>query len=301
MRVVVALGGNALLHRGERPDAEPQRLNVLRAVESLVPLATEHELVLTHGNGPQVGVLAMESAADPLLSRPFPLDPLGAETQGLIGYWLAQGLRNELPDREVAALLTQCIVRADDPAFDRPTKFVGPVYAEADAHRLAGERGWVVARDGDRWRRVVPSPEPQSIVEAEVVRMLVDRRVIVICAGGGGIPVVRLDDGRMEGVEAVIDKDLTAALLAETLRADALLLLTDVEAVETDFGRPGSTPIRTARAVELRAHGFPDGSMGPKVEAACRFAEHTGGLAAIGALTHAAALLAGTAGTRVTA
>lgn len=299
MRVVVALGGNALLHRGERPDAEPQRLNVLHAVQSLAPLAAIHELVLTHGNGPQVGVLAMESAADPLLSRPFPLDPLGAETQGLIGYWLAQGLRNELPDREVAALLTQCVVRADDPAFGRPTKFVGPVYAEDEARRLADERGWVIAPDGARWRRVVASPEPQSIVEAEVVRMLVDRGVVVICAGGGGIPVVRLGDGRLEGVEAVIDKDLTAALLAETLHADALLLLTDVEAVESDFGRPGSAPIRTATAAALRAHGFPDGSMGPKVEAACRFAERTGGLAAIGALTHAAALLAGTAGTRV--
>ncbi len=299
MRVVVALGGNALLHRGERPDAEPQRLNVLHAVQSLAPLAATHELVLTHGNGPQVGVLAMESAADPLLSRPFPLDPLGAETQGLIGYWLAQGLRNELPDREVAALLTQCVVRADDPAFGRPTKFVGPVYAENEARRLADERGWVIAPDGARWRRVVASPEPQSIVEAEVVRMLVDRGVVVICAGGGGIPVVRLGDGRLAGVEAVIDKDLTAALLAETLHADALLLLTDVEAVESDFGRPGAAPIRTATAAALRAHGFPDGSMGPKVEAACRFAERTGGLAAIGALTHAAALLAGTAGTRV--
>jgi carbamate kinase len=300
VRVVVALGGNALLHRGERPDAEPQRLNVLRAVESLAPLAAEHELILTHGNGPQVGVLAMESAADPLLSRPFPLDPLGAETQGLIGYWLAQGLRNELPDREVAALLTQCVVRADDPAFGRPTKFVGPVYGEPEARRLADERGWVVAADGDRWRRVVPSPEPRAIVEAEVVRMLTDRGVVVICAGGGGIPVLRLADGRLEGVEAVIDKDLTAALLAETVHADALLLLTDVEAVETDFGRPGSTPIRIATVGELRGRRFPDGSMGPKVEAACRFAERTGGLAAIGALTHAVALLAGTAGTRVT-
>ena len=299
MRLVVALGGNALLHRGERPDAEPQRLNVLRAVESLAPLATAHELVLTHGNGPQVGVLAMESAADPMLSRPFPLDPLGAETQGLIGYWLAQGLRNELPEREVAALLTQCIVRADDPAFGRPTKFVGPVYAEAEARRLADERGWSIAPDGDRWRRVVPSPEPRAVVEADVVRLLTEHGVIVICAGGGGVPVIRLDDGRLEGVEAVIDKDLTAALLAETLHADALLLLTDVEAVETDFGRPGSTPIRTATAAELRSRRFPDGSMGPKVEAACRFVERTGGLAAIGALTHAAALLAGTAGTRV--
>ncbi len=299
MRVVVALGGNALLHRGERPDAEPQRLNVLLAVTSLAPLAREHELVLTHGNGPQVGVLAMESAADPMLSRPFPLDPLGAETQGLIGYWLAQGLRNALPDREIAALLTQCVVDGDDPAFLHPTKFVGPVYGATEARRLADERGWTIAPDGAMWRRVVASPEPQQIVEAEVVRMLTDRGVIVICAGGGGVPVRRDADGQLHGVEAVIDKDLTGALLAETLHADALLLLTDVAGVETDFGRPGSEVIREATTAALRARHLPAGSMGPKVEAACRFVERTGGFAAIGALTDAPALLARTTGTCV--
>jgi carbamate kinase len=247
-----------------------------------------------------VGVLAMESAADPMLSRPFPLDPLGAETQGLIGYWLAQGLRNALPDREVAALLTQCVVDGEDPAFRHPTKFVGPVYDATEARHLADERGWTIAPDGAMWRRVVASPEPLAVVEADVVQMLTDRGVIVICAGGGGVPVHRDASGHLHGVEAVIDKDLTAALLAETLEADALLLLTDVAGVETDFGQPGSVLIHEATPSQLRARQLPAGSMGPKVEAACRFVERTGGLAAIGSLTDAVALLDGTSGTRVT-
>lgn len=300
MRIVVALGGNALLRRGERPDAEPQRRNVLHAAEALAPLAGAHELIITHGNGPQVGVLAMESATDPTLSRPFPLDPLGAETQGLIGYWLAQSLHNVLPDREVVALLTQCVVDGADAAFATPTKFVGPIYDEAAANALAGQRNWVVARDGDAWRRVVPSPEPREVVEEGVIRRLVDSGVLVVCAGGGGVPVVRHADGSLEGVEAVIDKDLTAALLAERLGADALLLLTDVVAVETNYGQADSSPIAHARAADLRSYGFAAGSMGPKVEAACRFAERAGGVAAIGSLTDAEGVLAGTSGTRVT-
>ena len=300
MRVVLALGGNALLHRGERPDAEPQRRNVVQAVASLAPLTRAHELVITHGNGPQVGVLAMESAADTSLSRPFPLDPLGAETQGLIGYWLAQGLGNALPGRRVVALLTQCVVDAADPAFGRPTKFVGPTYDEADARALAAERSWVVAPDGQKWRRVVASPEPRRVVEVEVVRLLVEAGVVVVCAGGGGVPVVETPLG-LEGVEAVIDKDLTSALLAEALGADALLLLTDVDGVETDFGRPGSAVIRSTTPAEMRARSFPTGSMGPKVEAACRFVERTGGVASIGSLTDAAGVLAGMAGTRISA
>lgn len=301
MRIVVALGGNALLHRGERPDAEPQRRNVLHAAEALVSLAGEHELIVTHGNGPQVGVLAMESAADPMLSRPFPLDPLGAETQGLIGYWLMQSLHNVLPHRRVVALLTQCVVDCADPAFTHPTKFVGPTYDEAAARALATERNWVVAPDGDAWRRVVASPEPLEVVEESVIRTLTDNGVLVVCAGGGGVPVLRHADGTLEGVEAVIDKDLTAALLAERLGADALLLLTDVSAVETNYGHADSSPIAVATAEELRSFGFATGSMGPKVEAACRFADRTGGVAAIGSLTDAAAVLAGAAGTRVIA
>jgi carbamate kinase len=300
VRIVVALGGNALLHRGERPDAEPQRRNVLHAAEAIAPLAGAHELIVTHGNGPQVGVLAMESAADPMLSRPFPLDPLGAETQGLIGYWLAQSLRNVLPDRQVVALLTQCVVDGADAAFATPTKFVGPIYDEVAANALATQRNWVVARDGDAWRRVVPSPEPREVVEEGVIRLLVDSGVLVVCAGGGGVPVVRHADGTLEGVEAVIDKDLTAALLAERLGADALLLLTDVVAVETNYGQADSSPIAHERAADLRSYGFAAGSMGPKVEAACRFAERTGGIAAIGSLTDAEGVLAGTSGTRAT-
>ena len=300
MRIVVALGGNALLRRGERPDAEPQRRNVQRAAAALAPLARDHEVIVTHGNGPQVGVLAMESAADPLLSRPYPLDPLGAETQGLIGYWLAQSLDNVLPGCEVAALLTQCVVDADDEAFANPTKFVGPIYDEPTARSLAEERGWSLAPDGDSWRRVVPSPEPIEVVEEGTIRRLVDAGVVVVCAGGGGIPVVRKPDGTLAGVEAVIDKDLAAALLAETLDADALLLLTDVTAVETAYGQPGSEPIRSASVAQLRSRAFPTGSMGPKVEAATRFAAG-GGLAAIGSLNEAEAVLAGCAGTRITA
>ncbi len=299
MRVVAALGGNALLRRGERPDAEPQRRNVAKAAAALAVMAAEHDLVVTHGNGPQVGVLAMESASDPLLSRPFPLDQLGAETQGLIGYWLAQELRNALPDRRVAALVTQCAVDPADPAFAHPTKFVGPIYVQAAADQLAVARGWTVARDGDAWRRVVASPEPRRIIEADIVRMLTERGVLVVCAGGGGIPVTETTDGRLIGVEAVIDKDLTAALLAEVLGADALVLLTDVSGVETDFGRPGSQTITRATPTEMRARHFADGSMGPKVEAACRFVERTGGVAAIGALNDAVAVLAGTAGTTI--
>ncbi len=298
MRVVVALGGNALLRRGERPDAEPQRRNVLHAAESLAALAAEHQLIVTHGNGPQVGVLALESANDPLLSHPFPLDQLGAETQGLIGYWLAQALRNAMPARQVAAVLTQCVVDVDDAAFDKPTKFVGPTYDEASARRLAAEHNWAVTRDGESWRRVVASPEPHRIVEADTIRMLIDAGVLVVCAGGGGVPVIEVA-GELRGVEAVIDKDLTAALLAEVLAADALLLLTDVAGVESDFGRPGSQVIRDTTPRELRARNFPAGSMGPKVDAACRFVERTGGIAAIGSLTEAATALAGTTGTLI--
>ncbi|MBI5088065.1 MAG: carbamate kinase, partial [Actinobacteria bacterium] len=206
MRLVVALGGNALLRRGERPDAEPQRQNVMRAVAALAPLARGHELVVTHGNGPQVGVLALESATDPTLTRPFPLDHLGAETQGLIGYWVSQGLGNVLPGRQVVAVLTQCVVDATDPAFARPTKFVGPTYDESGAHRLALERGWVIGPDGGSWRRVVASPEPRRLVEIESVRLLVDAGAVVVCAGGGGVPVVETALGTLEGVEAVIDK-----------------------------------------------------------------------------------------------
>ena len=299
MRVVAALGGNALLQRGEAPDADIQEKHVLRAARALTPVAIEHDLVVTHGNGPQVGVLALESALDPALSHPYPFDVLGAQTQGMIGYWLLQALGNALPGREVACLVCRTLVAAGDPAFSSPAKFVGPAYREAEARRLAAKRGWEVRQGGTAWRRVVPSPEPAELLDPPAIRRLVDDRVIVICAGGGGVPVVRDSGGRCHGVEAVVDKDLAAALLAERLDAGALLLLTDVAAVEHGYGTPCAGPIHRARAAELRGGQFAAGSMGPKVEAACRFAESTGQVAAIGRLEDAGGLLDGTRGTTV--
>lgn len=211
MRVVVALGGNALLRREERPDAAVQLANVRAAVAALAPLAHEHELVITHGNGPQVGVLALESAADRSLSSPYPFDVLGAETQGMIGYWLLQSLQNALPGRQVCALLNQTLVSAADPAFADPAKFVGPVYERDEAERLAADRGWTVKQDGTHWRRVVPSPRPQRVVETRLIRLLLQSGAVAVCAGGGGVPVIRDGQGQLTGVEAVVDKDLTAA------------------------------------------------------------------------------------------
>ncbi|MER6663931.1 carbamate kinase [Amycolatopsis japonica] len=301
MRILVALGGNALLRRGERPDADLQQVNVLAAAEALAELATEHEVVLTHGNGPQVGMLALESAADPALTRPYPLDVLGAQTQGMIGYLLGQALRNVVPGKQVATLMTQTLVSVADPAFGDPTKFVGPVYTEEQSAALAAERDWTVRRDGPSWRRVVPSPKPQRVVETPVIRALVEAGTIVVCAGGGGVPVVRDEHtGRLRGVEAVVDKDQTAALLAEALDADALLLLTDVPAVIDDYGTPHATPIHHTTPARLRSRDFPAGSMGPKVDAACRFVELTGNTAAIGALDSPAVMLRGTEGTVIT-
>ena len=297
MRIVVALGGNALLRRDEAPESAVQRRNIDRAVASIAELAREHELVLTHGNGPQVGLLALQSEAYRQVA-PYPLDVLGAESEGMIGYLLEQGLRNELPGREVATLVTQVVVDPADPAFVGPSKPIGSVYSEAEAGRLAGERGWTLARDGAGFRRVVPSPEPVEIVELRAIRLLLESGVIVVCVGGGGIPVAR--NGTLRGVEAVIDKDKAAALLAEQLDADVLLLLTDVEAVQLGWGTPGSTPLSQTTVEELRGHVFAPGSMGPKVEAACRFVERTGGAAAIGSLDQAAAILAGAAGTTIT-
>lgn len=299
MRVVAALGGNALLRRGEAMSAANQRANVARAARALAPLALAHELVLTHGNGPQVGLLALQNAAygD---ADPYPLDVLDAETEGMIGYLLEQELANLLPPgRDLATLLTRIEVDPADPAFARPAKPIGPVYGRAEAERLAAARGWAIAPDGRHWRRVVPSPAPRRILELAVIERLVAAGVIVVCAGGGGIPVVPRAGGGHEGVEAVIDKDHAGGLLAASLRADAFLMLTDVDAVEAGWGTHGARPIRLATPAELEAMSFAPGSMGPKVEAACRFVRATGGLAAIGSLGDAAALLRGEAGTRV--
>ena len=272
----------------------------MRAVEALAPLAMDHELVLTHGNGPQVGVLALQSASDPNLTTPYPFDVIGAQTQGMIGYWLLQSMQNALPGRQVAAIINQTLVEANDPAFDDPTKFVGEVYTATEAGKLADERGWILKPDGESWRRVVGSPKPQRVVETRLIRLLLNSGAIVVCAGGGGVPVIRNEDGRLEGVEAVVDKDLTSSMLAEALDADALLVLTDVPHVMRDFGTPQAAPILRATPAALQRQSFPNGSMRPKVDAVCRFVEVTGDMAAIGRLEDAVAVLEGDAGTIVT-
>lgn len=299
MRIVVALGGNALLQRGQVPDAAAQVENIRVAVAALAPLALEHGLLITHGNGPQVGVLAMESAADPRLTGPYPFDALGAMTQGLIGYWVLQAFGNALPeDKPMTAVINQTLVDLHDPAFANPTKFVGEVYDETQAHELARRYGWQIGRDGPHWRRVIASPQPLRIIEVPLIRRLLSEGVLVVCAGGGGVPVA-MRDGDLVGVEAVIDKDLSAAMLAVDVDADLLMVLTDVAAVVADFGTPQARPIGRIAAGDLRAQSFPDGSMGPKVEAACQFVQRTGKRAAIGRLADAGQLVSGQLGTYV--
>jgi carbamate kinase len=296
MLTVVALGGNALLRRGEPLDAALQRANVKIAAEAIAEIALDHRLVVTHGNGPQVGLLALQNEAyEPV--APYPLDVLDAETEGMVGYLLEQELGRHIDRGKLAALLTQVIVDEHDPAFANPTKFVGPMYDERDARFIAHERGWAVGRDGDGWRRVVPSPQPKQIVEIDTIRLLVDHGVTVICSGGGGIPVITDPVLGMRGIEAVIDKDLTAALLATSLGADALVLLTDVDAVYADWGGAAQRAIRDTTIDEIRSLPLPAGSMGPKVEAICRFVEQGGRLGAIGSLDDAAAIVRGEAGT----
>lgn len=301
MRIVVALGGNALLRRGEPMTAEAQRANIRVAAEALAPLAQAHKLVISHGNGPQVGLLALQGAA----YKPdevYPLDVLGAETEGMIGYIIEQELGNLLPaDVPFATILTMIEVDPGDPAFQNPTKFIGPVYDKAVAERLAVEKGWIVRPDGDKWRRVVPSPKPQRIFEIRPIKWLLEKGTIVICAGGGGIPTVYDSAHNLLGVEAVIDKDLASEMLARELEADLLILATDVEAVYADWGTPETRAIKRASPDAIRSYDFPAGSMGPKVDAACRFAELTGKAAAIGALKDLPAIVEGRAGTTVTA
>jgi carbamate kinase len=301
MRIVVALGGNALLQRGQALTADNQRRNVKTAAEALAPLAREHDLVITHGNGPQVGLLALQDAAY-REDVHYPLDVLGAESEGMIGYLVEQEMSNLLGAApRFATLLTQTEVDPRDPAFQNPTKPIGPLYDAAEAERIASARGWRVAPDGDAFRRVVPSPRPRRILELGVIELLIENGVIVICGGGGGIPVVRRDDGQLFGVEAVIDKDAASALLARELGAQALLMLTDVEAVYKDWGEPDAAAIRRISTGEIRRYPFAAGSMAPKVGAACEFAERTGGIAGIGRLQDAQAILAGEAGTVITA
>ncbi len=307
-RIAVALGGNALIRRGQPGSTEVQRTNLEVAARSLVDLAERSgaEIVLTHGNGPQVGFLAIAAEMAAAVVPLPPLDVLGAESQGQIGYLLAQALHDAFMARgirrEIAVVVTQVVVRADDPAFTAPSKPVGPVYAESVARSHAAEQGWSIARDGEHWRRVVASPAPLRIVEAPAIRSLVETGALVVAAGGGGVPVVELPDGRYQGREAVIDKDLAAVVLARAVGADGLLLLTDVGGVVRGWGTPEAETIRRLSVEEalegLAAGAWPAGSMGPKVRACADFIRGGGRFAAIGALDEAAAVIWGLSGTR---
>ncbi|MGA8137714.1 carbamate kinase [Pseudomonas sp. MWU12-2037] len=299
MRIVVALGGNALLRRGEPMTADNQRANIRIATEQIAKIYPGNQLVIAHGNGPQVGLLSLQAAAYTQLS-PYPLDVLGAETEGMIGYIIEQELGNLL-DFEVpfATLLTQVEVDPEDPAFQHPSKPIGPVYSKAEAERLAAEKGWSIAPDGDKFRRVVASPKPKRIFEIRPIKWLLDKGSIVICAGGGGIPTMYGEDGKLKGIEAVIDKDLCSALLAEQLEADLLVIATDVNAAFVDWGQPSQKAIIQAHPDDLEKLGFAAGSMGPKVQAACEFARHTGKAAVIGSLADIEAIVQGKAGTRI--
>lgn len=298
MRLVVAIGGNALLTRGEELSAENQRRNMGEAARALAEIMRDHEVILVHGNGPQVGLLALESAAFKD-APPYPLDVLGAESQGMIGYIIEQELRNAMPDRRIVTLLTQTVVEASDPAFANPTKPIGPIYTEAEAKELAAARGWSIAPDGKNFRRVVPSPLPVDMLERQTIGDLVSAGVVVICAGGGGVPVTLDADKQVQGIEAVIDKDLAASLLARKLDADRLIILTDVDAVYRDWGKDIQKRIDKTDPASLRAMDFAKGSMGPKVDAVCRFVEASGKPAAIGSLAHAGDVVSGKSGTHI--
>ncbi|PXW14944.1 carbamate kinase [Paraburkholderia caballeronis] len=301
MRIVVALGGNALLRRGEAVSPGAQLRNVKLAAARIAAVAQGNELVIVHGNGPQVGLLATLGGSAPASGR-FPLDVLDAETEGMIGYLIELELRNRLPaSRPVATLLTMVEVDANDPAFKRPDKPVGPMLTQNDAASAAQANGWTVAQDGDGYRRVVASPRPLRFLEIEPVRALLTQRAVVICAGGGGIPVTADADGQHHGIEAVVDKDRSAALLAHEVGADLFVIATDVDGVYLDWGKPDARPVRRAHPDSLAAVHFAAGSMGPKVEAACAFARQSGQRAVIGSLADIDRLVTGEAGTSISA
>jgi carbamate kinase len=305
VRVVCALGGNALLRRGEALSADNQRMNARAACEALAPVALEHELVISHGNGPQVGLLALQGSAYTAVDT-YPLDVLGAQTEGMIGYMLEQELGNALPfSKHIATLLTMIEVDRDDPAFGNPTKPIGPIYTREESDRLAAEKGWAMKPDGASFRRVVPSPLPRRIFGIPAIRALLDGGWIVICAGGGGIPTRYTDEAavpgrRLEGVEAVIDKDMASALLAVDVEADVLAIITDVDAAYLGWGTPQQRAIARASPAALEQAGFAEGSMGPKVTAACSFVRETDRVAVIGSIADTGALVRGEAGTVVT-
>ena len=299
MRIVVALGGNALLRRGEPLTAENQRMNIRVATQQIAKIVPGNELVVAHGNGPQVGLLSLQASAYTAVA-PYPLDVLGAETEGMIGYIIEQELGNLLPiEVPFATLLTQVEVDGNDPAFQHPSKPIGPVYSKEEAERLAKEKGWNIAPDGDKFRRVVASPKPKRIFEIRPIKWLLEKGSIVICAGGGGIPTMYDKDGQLQGVEAVIDKDLCSALLAEQLESDLLVIATDVNAAFVDWGKPTQKAIAQAHPDEMEKLGFAAGSMGPKVQAACTFARNTGKVAVIGSLEDIEDIVNGNAGTRI--
>ncbi|MBN8412117.1 carbamate kinase [Halomonas litopenaei] len=301
MRITIALGGNALLRRGEVMNGDAQRANIRIACEQIARVAPGNELIIAHGNGPQVGLLALQGAAYDE-DNAFPLDVLGAETEGMIGYMIEQELGNLLPgDVPFASLLTQVEVDAADPAFAHPTKPIGPIYSKEEASRLAELKGWAMAKDGDHYRRVVPSPRPKRIFEIRPLRWLLERGTVVICAGGGGIPTVYAEDGKLQGIEAVIDKDMCSSLLSRELASDLLIIATDVDGVYLDWGTPQSRRVAEADPDSLEALDFASGSMGPKVQAACEFVRASGKTAVIGALADIEAIVAGRAGTRITA
>ncbi|GAB4071363.1 carbamate kinase [Ancylobacter sonchi] len=299
-RIVVALGGNALLRRGEKLTASNQRRNAQIAAEALAPLVADHELVITHGNGPQVGLLALQEEAYP--GEDAPLDVLGAETEGMIGYMIEQELGNLVPlEKPIATILTMVEVSADDPAFKDPTKFIGKVYDEAQAKQEAAAKGWTVKADGKFWRRVVPSPSPLRIFELQPIRWLLEKGAVVIAAGGGGIPTMYKPGATRQliGVECVVDKDRASALLAREIGADVFVCATDADAVYLGWGTPEQRAIRTVSPDEIDPRAFPAGSMGPKVEAAQEFARLTGGKAVICALADVGAAIRGEKGTTI--
>lgn len=295
---MIGLGGNALLRRGEPPDVAVQLAHIREAAPGLAAVANANELVVVHGNGPQVGMLAMEREHDTSLTSTYPLDVLVAETGGFIGYWLQQAMGNAGLRQRVVTIITQTVVDANDPAFTHPTKFIGSVYSESEAQAMAKSRGWTVAADGAKWRRVVASPSPQRIVETSIVEDLLGLGVTVICAGGAGSAVVE-SNGLLAGADAVVDKDHVAAMLALSLHADMLVLLTDVAAVMVGFGTPEAHPLGQTTVANLEAEHFAAGSMGPKVTAACLFVKQSGNVAAIGSLDDMASVIAGTSGTQI--